>query len=168
MSSMMYSNSIPVFVHSLSNLSAILEKAAKYAAEKSIDESVLITARLYPNMFALARQVQIACDVSKGAGARLSGIEAPKYEDNETTFDQLQTRIRNTIKFLQSLPADKINGTEEKQIVIQAGPNELKFKGLEYLNFWALPNVYFHVTTTYNILRHNGLDIGKMDFLGSR
>lgn len=168
MSLTMYSCSIPVFVRSLTNLSAILEKAAKYSAEKTIDESVLVTARLYPNMFALARQVQIACDVVKGAGARLSGVEAPKYEDNEATFDELQTRIQNTIAFLQSLPEAKINGTEEKQIVMQAGPNEFKFKGLDYLNFWALPNLYFHVTTTYNILRHNGLDIGKMDFLGGQ
>ncbi len=166
MSSMMYSNSIPVLVRTLSNMSAILEKAAKYAADKSIDESVLVTARLYPNMFPLARQVQIACDVSKGAGARLSGIEAPKYEDNEATFAELLARISKTITFLKSLPENKINGTEEKQIVIQAGPNEFKFKGQDYLNLWALPNVYFHVTTTYNILRHNGLDIGKMDFLG--
>lgn len=168
MSLTMYSSSIPVFVRSLRNLSAILQKAADYSAEKKIEEAVLVSARLYPNMFALARQVQIACDVVKGAGARLSGVEAPKYEDNEATFDELQTRIKNTITFLQSLPEAKINGTEEKQIVMQAGPNEYKFKGLDYLNTWALPNLYFHVTTTYNILRHNGLDIGKMDFLGGQ
>lgn len=168
MSLTMYSCSIPVFIRSLNNLSAILAKAAHYATDKSIDGSVLITARLYPNMFALARQVQIACDVAKGAGARLSGEEAPKYEDNEATFDELQTRIKNTIAFLQSLPEDKINGTEEKEIVLQAGPTEYKFKGCDYLNLWALPNVYFHVTTTYNILRHNGLEIGKMDFLGAK
>lgn len=166
MSLTMYSCSIPVFVRSLTNLSAILQKAATYAAAQKIDESVLVTARLYPNMFPLARQVQIACDVSKGAGARISGIDAPKYEDKEATFDELQTRIKNTIAYLQSLPEDKINGTEEKQIVMKAGDNELKFKGSVYLNMWALPNLYFHVTTTYNILRHNGLDIGKMDFLG--
>ncbi len=162
----MYSCSVPVFVRSLNNLSAILEKAARYVTDSQLDETVLVTARLYPNMFALARQVRIACDVVKGAGARLSGVEAPKYEDKETTFDQLQTRIKNTITYLQSLPEGKINGTEEKLIVMQAGPNEYKFKGSDYLNNWALPNLYFHVTTTYNILRHNGLAIGKMDFLG--
>jgi hypothetical protein len=167
MSISMYEFSIPVFVRYLNNLSAILTKAAAYAADKQIQESVLITDRLYPNMFPLARQIQIACDVVKGAGARLSGMEAPKYDDNEATFDELQTRITNTIAFLQSVPADKINGTEDKEIVLQAGPNEFKFKGSDYLKLWALPNLYFHVTTTYNILRHNGLDIGKMDFLGA-
>lgn len=167
MSISMYEFSVPVFVRSLNNLSAILQKAAVYATERQIDEKVLVTDRLYPNMFPLARQVQIACDVVKGAGARISGIEAPKYEDNEETFPELLTRIKNTIAFLESLPAEKINGTEDKEIVLQAGSNEFKFTGRNYVSLWALPNLYFHVTTTYNILRHNGLDIGKMDFLGA-
>lgn len=167
MSLSMYNCSIPVFVRSLNNLAAILAKAATYSTEREIAETVLITARLFPNMFPLSRQVQIACDVVKGAGARISGIEAPKYEDNEATFDELQTRIANTIKFLESIPQDKIDGTEAKEIVLQAGSIELKFAGEDYLNKWALPNLYFHVTTTYNILRHNGLEIGKMDFLGA-
>lgn len=167
MSLSMYEFSIPVFVRSLNNLSAILDKAAAYAAAREIDESVLVTDRLYPNMFPLSRQIQIACDVVKGAGARLSGVEAPKYADDEATFDELQTRIRNTVAFLESLPAEKINGTESKEVILQAGDTELKFTGSDYLKLWALPNLYFHVTTTYNILRHNGLDIGKMDFLGA-
>lgn len=168
MSLTMYSCSIPVFVRSLHNLSAILQKAVTYATTKDIEESVLINARLYPDMFALARQVQIACDVSKGAGARLSGIEAPKHEDNESTFEELEQRIRKTIEFLESIPEDKINGTEVKEIALQAGPMELKFNGSTFLSVWALPNLYFHVTTAYNILRHNGLEIGKLDFLGGQ
>jgi len=103
----------------------------------------------------------------KGAGARISGIDAPKYEDSEATFAELQTRITNTIRFLESLPQDKIDGTEDKEIVMQAGPMELNFTGESYLTTWVLPNLYFHVTTTYNILRRNGLEIGKMDFLGA-
>lgn len=168
MSQTMYSCSIPVLVRSLNNLSAILQKAATYAAAKDIDETVLTNARLYPNMFPLTRQVQIACDVSKGAGARLSGVEVPKHEDTEQTIEELQQRIRKTVEFLESLPEDAINGTEDKEIVLQAGEMEFKFTGSSFLNMWALPNLYFHVTTAYNILRHNGLEIGKLDFLGGQ
>tara|TARA_B110000914_G_scaffold23839_1_gene17819 strand:- start:964 stop:1458 length:495 start_codon:yes stop_codon:yes gene_type:complete len=163
----MHSASIPYFVRALNNLSAILEKGAAHAQEKDIDPSILVTDRLFPDMFPLSRQVQIACDVSKGAAARISGIEAPSHEDNESSFEELIARINKTIEFLNSLPTDKINGTEEKEIKFQAGPYELDFTGATYLSMWALPNIYFHVTTTYNILRHNGVALGKIDYVGA-
>lgn len=168
MSLSMYSSSVPVFLHYLKNLSIILKKGADYAADKKVDEKVLTGARLYPDMFPLSRQVQIACDVAKGCGARLAGIEAPKYEDNEVTFAELQARIEKTVAFLKSIPEASINGSEQKQIKLQAGPRELEFVGEYFLRNWALPNVYFHITTTYNILRHNGVAVGKMDFLGGQ
>ena len=167
MSLSMYESSIPVLVRNLNNLSAYLAKGADYASEKEIDDAVLVNARLFPNMFDLAHQIQIACDVSKKAAARLSGIEAPSFEDNEASFEELQTRISNTIKFLESVPADQIDGTEEKQITLPAGDKEFKFSGRDYLQTFVLPNVYFHAVTAYNILRHNGVEIGKMDFLGA-
>ena len=167
MSLSMYESSIPVLIRNLNNLSAYLAKGADYASEKEIDDAVLVNARLFPNMFDLAHQIQIACDVSKGAAARLSGIEAPKFEDNEASFEELQTRISNTIKFLESVPADQIDGTEEKEITLPAGDKEFKFSGRDFLQTFVLPNVYFHAVTAYNILRHNGVEIGKMDFLGA-
>ena len=166
MSLSMYSSSIPVFLHYLKNLSALLKKGAEYAAEKKVDEKVLTGARLYPDMFPLSRQVQIACDVAKGCGARLAGVEVPKYEDNEVTFGELQARIEKTANFLNTLNASQIDGSEQKQIKLQAGPRELEFVGDFFLRNWALPNVFFHITTTYNILRHNGVPVGKMDYLG--
>lgn len=166
MSLSMYESSVPVLIRNLNNLAAILEKGAGYASDREIEGAVLVNARLFPNMFPLARQVQIACDVSKGAVGRLSGVEAPKHEDTEVSFDDLQTRIKKTIEFIESVPADKIDGSEEKEIVLAAGPNEYKFRGKDYLLLFVLPNVFFHITTAYNILRHNGVDIGKMDFLG--
>jgi hypothetical protein len=168
MSLTMYSSSVPVFLAYLKNLSNILKKGADYAAEKKIDEKVLTGARLFPDMFPLTRQVQIACDVAKGCGARLGGIEVPKYDDNEVSFAELQARIEKTVNFLKSIPEASINGSEQKQIKLQAGPRELEFVGDFFLRNWALPNVYFHITTTYNILRHNGVPIGKMDFLGGQ
>lgn len=167
MSLSMHSCSIPYFVRALNNLSAILEKGAAHAKESDIDPSILVTDRLFPDMLPLSRQVQIACDVSKGAAARISGIEAPSHEDTESSFEELQERIKKTIEFLNSVPADKINGTEEKEIKMQAGPYELDFTGATYLSMWALPNIYFHVTTTYNILRHNGVVLGKIDYVGA-
>ena len=167
MSLSMHSASIPYFVRALNNLSAILEKGATHAQENDIDPSILVTDRLFPDMFPLSRQVQIACDVSKGAAARISGIEAPSHEDNESSFEELIARINKTIEFLNSLPTDKINGTEEKEIKFQAGPYELDFTGATYLSMWALPNIYFHDTTTYTILRHNGVALGKIDYVGA-
>lgn len=168
MSLTMYSSSVPVFLHFLKNLSNILKKGADYAAEKKIDDKVLTSARLFPDMFPLTRQVQIACDVAKGCGARLAGMEVPKYEDNEVTFAELQARIEKTVNFLQSIPEASVNGSEQKQIKLQAGPRELEFIGENFLRNWALPNIYFHITTTYNLLRHNGVPVGKMDYLGGQ
>lgn len=162
----MYSSSVPVLVHFLNNLSAILDKGEAFAKEKEIDQLVLTAARLAPDMFPLSRQVQIASDVAKGCGARLSGTEAPSYEDTEITFVELQARIKKTISFLEGIPADSIEGTEDKEIKFKAGPYELEFTGAEYLHRFVLPNLFFHITTAYNILRHNGVAVGKMDFLG--
>jgi hypothetical protein len=162
----MYSSSVPVFQHYLKNLSAILKKGGEYAAEKKVDEKVLTNARLFPDMFPLSRQVQIACDMAKGCGARLAGVDIPKYEDTEVTFAELQARVEKTSHFLGTLNAAAIDGSAQKQIKLQAGPRELEFVGDYYLRNWALPNMYFHITTTYNILRHNGVALGKMDFLG--
>tara|TARA_B110000305_G_C19178600_1_gene510849 strand:+ start:106 stop:600 length:495 start_codon:yes stop_codon:yes gene_type:complete len=162
----MYTSSVPVVTHFLKNLSAILEKGEDFCKEKEIDQAVIVNSRLAPDMFTLARQVQIACDVAKGCGARLSGTESPKHEDTEATFAELQARIQKTIEFLESVPADSIDGSEDKEIKFKAGPYELEFTGQSYLNTFALPNLYFHITTAYNILRHNGVAVGKMDFLG--
>ena len=167
MSLSMHSASIPYFVRALNNLFVILKKGAAHAEEHEIDPSIFVAGRLFPDMLPLSRQVQIACDVSKLAAARISGIEAPSFEDNESSFDELLSRINKTIEFLNSLPAEKINGTEEKEIKFQAGPHELDFTGATYLSIWALPNIYFHVTTTYNILRHNGVVLGKLDYVGT-
>jgi hypothetical protein len=166
MSLSMYQASVPTFIRALNNLSAILAKAATYAETKKIDPSVLVNARLAPDMFPLSRQVQIATDVAKGCAARLANVEVPSFADNETSFAQLQERIAKTIQFLQTIKAQQIDGTEERSIQLKVGGNELNFKGQDYLLHFAVPNVYFHVTATYAILRHNGLDIGKKDFLG--
>jgi len=166
MSDLMYAVAIPPMIKSLTNLRAILEKAIAYADGKKIDPAVLVTARLYPDMYPLSRQVQIATDVAKGAASRLAGLEPPKYEDNETTFPELLARLDKTIALLQSLSPEQINGSEDKTIVLPLHDRSMEFKGLTYLTDFVLPNVYFHVTTTYAILRHNGVEIGKKDFLG--
>jgi uncharacterized protein len=158
--------SVPVFHQMLTSLSAILDKAAAYATEKKIDPNTLLNARLYPNMFTLTRQVQTACDHAKGATARLAGIEVPKFADEEKTFDELKARIAKTLDFIASVPAAKIDGSEGRTITMKAGPNDLTFNGQTYLIGFALPNFFFHTTTAYDILRHNGLDIGKRDFIG--
>ena len=166
MSLSMYDASIPVLQHTLGSLAAILGKAAAHASSKKIDPSVLINARLFPDMFPLGKQIQIATDQAKGSAARLAGIDIPKFEDNETTFDQLQARIAKTIAFLDGIKANQIDGSEGRDIVLQLHGTPLEFKGKDYLINWVLPNFYFHVTTAYSILRHNGVDIGKDDFLG--
>lgn len=166
MSSLMYATAIPPMIKSLTNLRAILEKAIAYAEAKKIDPAVLVNARLYPDMYPLSRQVQIATDVAKGAASRLAGLEVPKYEDNETTFLELLARLDKTIALLQSLSPEQINGSEVKTIVLPLHDRSMEFKGLTYLTDFVLPNVYFHVTTAYAILRHNGVEIGKKDFLG--
>jgi len=166
MSLSMYQASIPSFIHGLNNLSAILTKAEAYAAAKKIDQSVLVNARLAPDMFALARQVQIVTDIVKGGAARLAGVEIPSFPDTETSFAELKTRIEKIIAFLKTLKAAQIDGSEERAISLKVGGNDLQFKGQHYLLQFVIPNFYFHITTTYAILRHNGLDIGKKDFLG--
>lgn len=162
----MYQASIPPLVRSLTNLAAILEKGAAHAEAKKIDPSVLIATRLYPDMFPLSKQVQIASDIARIGAAKLAGLEAPKIEDNETTFPELIARIENTTSYLETLTPDVIDGSEEKSISLQAGEQTMTFKGMPYLLYFILPNVYFHVTTAYDILRHCGVELGKIDFLG--
>ena len=166
MSLSMYHASIPVFVRMLGNLSAILHKAEAYATERKIEPGVLLGARLAPDMHPLVRQVQIATDSVKGCAARLAGIEVPRYEDSENSFAEVQARIGKTQAFLQSIAAAQIDGSEDKPITLNFPGVELKFSGQDYLLNFVLPNFYFHLTTAYAILRHNGLAIGKMDFLG--
>jgi len=161
----MYDASVPVFTHFLRSLSAILKKAEAHCAAKKIDPSIILSARLAPDMFALTRQVQIASDAAKGAGARLTGIAVPSWPDEEKTFDELQARIAKTIEFLASLKPEQFAGAETRDIMIKAGGRELNFKGFTYLETYAKPNFYFHVTTAYAILRHNGIELGKPDFL---
>lgn len=163
----MYRASIPTFVHGLTNLSAILSKAESHAAAKKIDPSVLLNARLYPDMFALTRQVQIATDIIKGGVARLAGVEVPSFPDTETTFPELQARIAKTSEFINGFKAVQIDGTEDKTISLKVGGNDMAFKGQPYLLSFVIPNFYFHISIAYAILRHNGVDIGKMDFLGN-
>lgn len=167
MSDFMYAITIPPILRSLTNLRAILEKAVSHAELKKIDPSVLINARLYPDMYPLSRQVQIATDVAKGAAARLAGQEPPKFEDTESTFPELLARIDKTVALLESFTADQINGSEGKTILLPRHDRTSEFKGLDYLTDFVLPNVYFHVATTYAILRHNGVELGKQDFLGN-
>ncbi|WP_437715659.1 DUF1993 family protein [Sorangium sp. So ce448] len=164
----MYQASVPVLVRMLGNLSAILTKAAAYAEAKKIEPRVLLDARLAPDMLSLTRQVQIASDSAKGCGARLAAVDLPKYEDNEASFDELQARIAKTVAFLNSLRPEQFDGSEDRDVTIPTRDQPLQFKGLVYLLNFVLPNFYFHVTTAYAILRHNGLEIGKLDFLGAR
>lgn len=162
----LYQASIPVFIRMLDNLSAILQKADDHATAKKIAPEVFINARLAPDMFPLSRQVQIATDMVKGYAARLAGLEVPRYEDNETSFAELQARIAKTKAFLQSVAAEQIDGNEEREVSLTLRGKEVKFLGQPYLLNFVLPHFYFHVTTTYAILRHNGVAIGKMDFIG--
>ena len=167
MSLTMYQASIPAFIRMLDNLSTILDKAAAHAEAKKIAPAIFINARLAPDMFPLSRQVQIATDMVKGCAARLAGIEVPSYEDNEATFAELQARVAKTVAFLQSIEASQIDGSEERDITVKFGSREFKFLGQAYLVDFVIPNFHFHLTSTYAILRHNGVDIGKMDYIGS-
>jgi hypothetical protein len=164
----MYDITIPPLKRTLTNLSQLLKMGEAYAIAKEVDSSVLIDARLFIDMYPLKRQVQIATDMSKGAAARLSGNEIPVYEDNETTFDALQARIEKTIAFLDSVSPQQFEGSETKQVTITIRKVDIMFTGIDYLQKWVLPNVYFHVTTAYNIMRHQGVVLGKSDFLGPR
>ena len=163
----MYQTSAPRFVALLTNLSALLDKAQAHVDAKKIDQSAILGFRLYPDMLSMTRQVQIACDSAKGGVARLAGVEIPKHEDNETSIAELKARIAKTIAFIQTIKPEQIDGTEDKEIVMKLGPTEVTFKGQQFLLNFATPNVYFHVVTAYNILRHNGIEVGKRDYLGT-
>lgn len=163
----MYHASLPVFVHMLKNLDAILAKGAAHAEAKGIDPQVLVMARLYPDMFPLTRQVQIATDVVKGCPARLSGREPPRFEDNESSFPELSERVKKTIAFLETFKPEQIDGTEDKQVTLKLRSGDVTLDGYKYLTGFVIPNFFFHVTTAYDILRHNGVELGKKDFTGA-
>jgi len=168
MSFSMSQASLPGFEIGLNALSAVLDKAEAYAAAKKIDSSVLLNSRLSPDMFTLARQVQVAADQAKNGSARLAGVEAPRYEDNETTMDQLKARLAKTVAYLKTLDPKQIDASADREITFPLGPtNKGHMKGDDYLNHFVLPNFYFHITAAYAILRHCGVDIGKRDFLGA-
>ena len=162
----MYQSSVPVFTRMLGNLAAILDKGAAHAEAKKFDSTVLVNSRLFPDMFPLSKQIQIATDMAKGCAARLAGQEPPKFDDGETTFAELKARIDKTIAYLNTFKPQQIDGSEEKTITLQMRSGALTFQGLQYLLNFVLPNFYFHVTTAYNLLRHAGVEIGKMDFTG--
>ncbi len=162
----MYNSSVPVLIRMLNNLKNILEKAAAFADAKRIDGKVLASYRLAPDMLPLSSQIQIACDNAKGCGARLAGIDAPVMDDKETTLAELITRIETTISFLKTLKPEQIDGSEDKHIVLKFPNATFEFKGLNYLQGFVLPNFYFHSTVAYSILRHCGVELGKMDYLG--
>jgi hypothetical protein len=162
----MHALSAEVFTNVLGNLSKILDKGLAHATQRKFDPAVLLAARLAPDMFTLTRQVQIACDVSKNAVARLAGQEPMRFEDNETSFEQLHARIARCIDYIKSIPAVALEGSETRDVKLTAGDRTYEFKGLDFLQRWAIPNVFFHATTAYAILRHNGVELGKGDFLG--
>ncbi len=162
----MYQATVPPLARSLTNLAAILSKAAAHAEAKKIDPAVLLNSRLYPDMLPLTRQVQIASDIARRGAARLVGLEAPKVEDTETTFAELSDRLHQTIAYLETLTPEQIDGSEANAIALPMGDKTMTFEGLPYLLSFIQPNVYFHVTTAYAILRHNGVELGKLDFLG--
>ncbi|HTH59004.1 MAG TPA: DUF1993 domain-containing protein [Paraburkholderia sp.] len=168
MSITMFKASVPVLLHGLTNLQHIIGKAQAHAAEKQIDPSALVGARLFPDMLPFARQIHIATDTAKGCAARLADVEAPKFEDVEVTFDELHARIQKTIDFLKTFKPDQIDGSEERRITLKMRSGPIEFSGLDYLRFFVLPNFYFHMTTAYDILRHNGVEVGKLDYLGKR
>jgi uncharacterized protein len=168
MSLSMYESSAPVFARMLNNLTAILKKAEASAEARKIDPSVLINDRLAPDMFPLTRQIQIATDAAKGCVARLAGVEVPSYPDTETTFPDLYARIAKTVAFIEGVDAAAMEGTADKSYTIKMRTGDLTMTGRELLLNFANPNFYFHITTAYLILRHNGVDVGKPDYLGNR
>src|ERR1700730_2548704 len=160
--------SADVFANALGNLSVVLEKGLAHATARKFDPAVLVNSRLAPDMLPLSRQVQIACDNAKNGTARLAGLEPPRFEDNEKTIEELRARIARTVDYLKGIPASAFEGSEDRDLKVPAGPDKfLDFKGLDFLQRWAIPNVFFHITTAYAILRHNGVDIGKRDFIGA-
>lgn len=166
MSLSIYQASVPVFIRGLSVLATLLEKGAAHAAANGIDPAELVNARLAPDMYPLSGQVQRASDASKFAVQRLSQVESPRFPDEETTFEQLRQRVADTIAYLRSVPADKLDGAEDRRITLSFGEFKPEFQGGAYLLTFALPNFYFHITTAYDILRHAGVPIGKLDYLG--
>ena len=166
MSLSMYQASIPALIRGLDNLAAILGKAAAHAEAKKIAPEVFLGARLAPDMLPLTRQVQIVSDTAKGCAARLAGIAVPSYADTEASFPELQERIAKTVTFLKGIAPAQVDGSEERPVVLKAHDQEIHFTGQAYLLGFVLPNFYFHLTTAYGILRHNGVDIGKKDYLG--
>jgi hypothetical protein len=159
--------SIPVFEISLNALSALLDKAETHAEAKRIDQTAILGARLFPDMFTLTRQVQSACDQAKNGSARLAGTDPPRYEDTEKTIAELKARIAKTIAFLKTLDAKKIDASADREIIFPFGRRKGHMKGADYLNHFALPNFFFHVATAHDILRHCGVEIGKVDYLGA-
>lgn len=166
MSLTMHQASVPAFQRTLRALSAILDKTEAHATAGKIEPAALLSARLFPDMFALTRQVQLTCDFAKNGAARLSGVEAPKFEDTEASFTDLRARIAATLAFINGIKPSQIDGTEERQVTLKIGGSDRNFTGRDYLLFFVLPNFYFHATTAYDILRHNGIQLGKRDFMG--
>lgn len=166
MSISMYQASSPRFINALKNLSAILDKAQTHAEARKIDPAVLMNARLFPDMFPLKRQVQIACDNAKGAVARLAGVEIPRHEDTEESIADLKARIAKTIAFVETIEPAQIDGSEERNIHLKLGAREVDWAGMQYLLGYALPNFYFHAVTAYDILRHCGVELAKRDYIG--
>jgi hypothetical protein len=167
MATSLYDFSIPALTRGLTNMSAILDKAATYAAAKKIDAVVLAQARLFPDMHPLSRQVQIACDTAKGAAARLAAVDVPKHEDTETTFDELRQRVSKTLDFLKTVTTDQLKGVEERTIEIKFPNGAWKFTAVAYITDFVLPNFYFHESMVYALLRKSGVELGKSDFLGA-
>jgi hypothetical protein len=162
-----YSASIPVFKQILNSLHNILDKAEAHATDKKIDPAALLQFRLFPDMLPFTRQIQIACDFAKGAAARLGGLDVPSYDDKEATFAELKERIQKTLAYIDSVPQDTIEGSETRAITTGSGEKTKHFTGQTYLFHYALPHFFFHATTAYDILRHNGLDVGKKDYIGT-
>jgi hypothetical protein len=163
---MMFDASVPVFSHHLNAVAKILKKAETYCEAKKIEPNALLQARLFPDMFPLTRQVQIACDFAKGAAARLAGADVPSYSDDEKTFADLQARIAKTVEFIATMKPEKFSDAATRSVTLKIAGQDMSFKGTEYLWRVVLPNFYFHLTTAYGILRHNGLELGKGDFMG--
>jgi hypothetical protein len=163
----MYQISLPIFVRQLNGLAGCMKKAQAVYAEKKYDESTLLSCRFYPDMFSFAKQVQIATDHARNCAALLAGLEAPKYEDNETSLAQLIARVEKTIAYLKTIKPEQVDGAEGKTVIVKMRDREMNFTGLELLQNRSMPNFYFHTTTAYDLIRHNGVEIGKRDFMGA-
>jgi hypothetical protein len=162
---MIYDASVPIFIHFLTGLDSLLHKAEAFVQAKKVDPDALLKARLYPDMFTFTRQVQLATDFAKGAGARLAGVPVPSYPDEEKSFDELHARIRKVTDYLRTLRKEQFADAADRTVTLKVGGGEMSFKGSDYLNQFVLPNFYFHLTTAYDLLRHNGVELGKMDFM---